>query len=164
MMHLSSKVTFRHELKPGDLGYIIYLHGSLYSQEYNFDSSFETYVAIPLVKFARSHTEKERLWIVEDSSGIVGTIAVVRDSDLQAQLRWLLLAPEIRGFGIGRKLMEEAISFSKECGYVSAFFWTVDILHEAAQLYRSLGFEITEEITHKIWGVRLCEQRYELKL
>ncbi len=163
-MSAASGITFRHDLRPGDLGYIIHLHGLLYSQEYNFDSSFETYVAVPLAEFARSHTDREQIWIAEDEGKIIGTIAVVTHSDLQAQLRWLLVLPQYRGSGLGRKLMTEAILFSREHGYTSAFFWTVNILRVAAQLYRKLGFKITEEITHRIWGVHLTEQRYELKL
>ena len=33
-------VTLRTELKPGDVGTIIYLHGTIYAHEYGFDPTF----------------------------------------------------------------------------------------------------------------------------
>ncbi len=38
-------ITIRTVLRPGDLGYLIYLHGHLYGNEYRYGISFETYVA-----------------------------------------------------------------------------------------------------------------------
>ncbi|MBI3788537.1 MAG: GNAT family N-acetyltransferase, partial [Ignavibacteriales bacterium] len=38
-------VTIRNNLVPGDLGYIIYLHGALYGKEYNFSIDAEMYIA-----------------------------------------------------------------------------------------------------------------------
>jgi len=163
-MKQNEEITIRNTIRSGDLGYLVYLHGILYAKEYGFDSSFETYVAIPLAEFIRSHTERERIWIVERRGEIVGSVAIVKVSDRQAQLRWLLLSPELRGRGIGKRLMEEAVSFSRECGYSSLFLWTVDLLQDAARLYTLLGFHLTEEKKHRVWGVDLTEQRYDLKL
>jgi len=163
-MKQNPQVVIRNDLKPGDAGYIIYLHGYLYSKEYGFDSNFEPYVAIPLAEFVMSHTDREKIWIVEREKEIVGSVAIVRYSDQLAQLRWLLLHPKIRGFGIGKNLVEEGIAFCRDCGYSSLFLWTVDILKEATQLYQSIGFKLTEQKTHEIWGIELTEQRYELVL
>jgi N-acetylglutamate synthase-like GNAT family acetyltransferase len=157
-------VIIRNETRPGDLGYLLYLHGSLYAKEYGFDNTFETDVAIAVTDFFRSYSGQERIWIVEHRDEVAGCIAIVKRADDAAQLRWFLLHPKIRGFGIGRQLINEAISFSKKCGYSSMFLWTADILTEAAHLYKSAGFSITGEKTHTRWGQRLTEQRYDLKL
>ena len=58
-------LSIRHEIKPGDIGYIIYLHGALYDEEYGYDSSFEAYVAKYLAEFAHKIKEREKLWIIE---------------------------------------------------------------------------------------------------
>lgn len=159
-----SGISIRHEIKPGDIGYIIYLHGYLYAEEYGYDSSFEAYVAIPLAEFAHSIKDREKIWIIENNNKIAGSMAIVEHSKSEAQLRWLLLHPDIRGHGLGKKLMDDAISFCRACGYASIFLWTEDLLDAATQLYISKGFILTEEKTHEIWGAELTEQRYELKL
>ena len=129
-----------------------------------WDHTFDAYVAIPLAEFARSQSPRERIWIVEDGEKIVGSVAIVKFSERAAQLRWLLLDPEVRGHGIGRKLVEEALDFCRDAGYSSVFLWTVNTLPIAAKLYRSVGFEQTEELTHELWGSMVTEVKYELLL
>ncbi len=46
-----SDISVRTELKPGDLGYVIYRHGKLYEEEYNYGITFETYVAVGMHEF-----------------------------------------------------------------------------------------------------------------
>ena len=65
MRKVPADVTIRTDLKPGDIGYVIYLHGVLYAEEYGFNHTFEPYVAGPLAEFARSHNHRERIWVVE---------------------------------------------------------------------------------------------------
>ena len=157
-------ISIRHTIKPGDIGYITYLHGTLYHQEYGYDSSFESYVAIHLAEFAEKINDREKIWIIEKDDNIVGSMAIVEHSKNDAQLRWLLLHPDIRGQGLGKQLMDDAITFCKDNHYSSIFLWTEDLLEAAAQLYRSSGFLLVEEKTHKIWGTKLTEQKYILRL
>jgi N-acetylglutamate synthase-like GNAT family acetyltransferase len=160
-----NEIQIREGLQPGDLGYITYLHGKIYSDEYGFDTTFEPYVAKPLSDFSLSKDfENQKIWIVEKNSQIVGSIAIVKHSESEAQLRWLILTKEVRGLGIGRQLLEKALNFCHEVGYHIVFLWTVSILESAAYLYSSYGFKKTEWKTHKIWGRELTEERYDLKL
>ena len=157
-------IHIRRGLRPGDLGYITYLHGKIYAEEYGFDTSFEPYVARPMSEFSLSDNPRNEIWIVEDDDEIVGCIAIVDAGDNLAQLRWLLLTKEYRGKGLGKQLIGLALDFCRAQGFSGVFLWTVDNLVEAAGLYTSRGFEITEENRHTIWGVMLNEQRYDLKL
>ena len=156
-------ISIRRDLRPGDVGYITYLHGILYADQ-SWDHTFDAYVAIPLAEFARSQSSGGRIWIVEDGERIVGSLAIVKFSEREAQLRWLLLIPEMRGQGIGRKLVEEALDFCRDAGYSSVFLWTVNTLPIAAKLYQSVGFRKTEELTHELWGRTVTEVKYELRL
>lgn len=157
-------VSIRNDLRPGDVGYITYLHGTLYAPEQGWDHTFDAYVALPLSQFAKSHLPRERIWIVEKDAKIVGCVAIVEFSKIDAQLRWLLLDPAVRGQGFGRVLVNEALDFCRDAGYSSVFLWTVANLPVAARLYESVGFEKTEEITHELWGSTVTEVKYELVL
>src|SRR5262249_58556699 len=110
-------ITLRTELRPGDLGAIIYLHGSIYARERGFDSTFEAYVAGPLAEFVCSPSPRQRLWIAERGERIVGCVAIVPASDSTAQLRWFLVDPSARGVGLGKRLLGEALDFCRGGGY-----------------------------------------------
>jgi GNAT superfamily N-acetyltransferase len=137
-----NSISIRHDMRPGDVGYITYLHAVLYAPQQGWDHTFDSYVAIPLAKFALSHSPRERIWIVEKEGRIVGCAAIVKFSEKEAQLRWLLLHPELRGRGLGRKLVDEAIAFCRDARYSTVFLWTVSTLPIAAKLYRSVGFSV----------------------
>ena len=106
-----------------------------------------------------------RLWLAELDGRLVGSIAIARRDSGQAQLRWFLLHPEERGLGLGRRLVEDALAFSRAAGYRSIFLWTVDPLITAARLYASVGFRRTETRPRtQLWGSILAEERYDLML
>jgi GNAT superfamily N-acetyltransferase len=158
-------ITIRNQLKPGDLGYITYLHGKIYSEEYGFDTTFEPYVARPMSDFSLSEDHsRQKIWVVEKDGVIVGCIAIVDSGSNEAQLRWLLLTKETRGKGLGKRLVKEAVDFCREKGYGNVYLWTIDALHTARALYERNGFVLTEKIRHIMWGVDVNEQRFDLRL
>jgi len=157
--------TIRNCLKPGDIGYVTCLHGSLYEKEYGYDQTFEAYVAGGLAESVQSFSpDKDRIWLAETNGRIVGSIAVVGRSKVDAQLRWFLADPDYRGLGIGKELLKDALQFCKERGYRTIFLWTTSELMEAGHLYTRFGFSKTEEKTREIWGKRVTEERYDLYL
>jgi ribosomal protein S18 acetylase RimI-like enzyme len=159
------RVRIRAGLRPGDIGYITYLHGILYAEEYHYDTTFDGYVALGIGEFAKAYNPgKDCLWVAEADGQIVGSIAIVGRPGGEAQLRWFLVHPAARGQGWGRALLEEALRFCREKGVGSVFLWTVGNLEAAVHLYRSVGFERTEQQTHHIWGQALTEERYDLSL
>lgn len=155
----------RTDIQAGDIGYIIYLHGMLYSQEYNLDHTFEGYVASGLGEFAKSFDQrKDRLWLAQESERIVGSIAIAGQADHTAQLRWFLVLPEARGSGLGGRLLGDALEFCRSSEFRSVFLWTLSDLKAAAHLYQRAGFHRTEQKTHEIWGTMRTEERYDLTL
>lgn len=154
----------RTELSIGDIGSIIYLHGILYAKEHGYDHTFEAYVAEPLGQFAKRSNNRERIWIVERHEKVVGSIALCEVSHEEAQLRWFLMSPELRGQGIGKRLIEHLIRFALEQGYTSISLWTVKGLEAAKNMYLSFDFVLTKEIEHFVWGSIHTEQAYTLEL
>jgi hypothetical protein len=57
-----------------------------------------------------------------------------------------------------------AVAFCKASGYSSEFLWTISGILVAENLYRSVGFERTQEIEHEMWGIVVTEVRYDLVL
>lgn len=157
-------VTLRTALVPGDIGSIVRLHGVLYAREQGFDPTFEAYVAGPLARFALAASDRERIWIAEREDRLVGCIAIVAGASEQAQLRWFLVDPEARGSGLGTRLLDEAVAFSRACPYRSIFLWTVGALEPAARLYTRAGFRRVDEKSGRMWGVDVVEEKYELTL
>ena len=155
-------ISIRIELRPGDLGYVIFLHGALYGREYGYGLQFETYVAKGLCEFYEMYNpERSRVWICEHEGRMIGFLLLM-DRGQAAQLRYFLIEPEYRGLGLGSKLMNLYMDFLRRCGYWASFLWTTHELTTAASLYRRVGFELTEEKESTSFGKPLREQRYDL--
>jgi N-acetylglutamate synthase-like GNAT family acetyltransferase len=160
-----SDIIIRTNLEPGDLGYVVHLHGSFYGKEYGYGIQFETYVARGIHEFYQQYDPaKDRLWICEHEGRIIGSLLLMHRGEDSAQLRYFMVLPEYQGIGLGKRLMELFMEFFRQCGYRSAYLWTVDELPAAAALYRRHGFRLTEEKPSTAFGKPLREQRYELVL
>ena len=81
------EILIRSELKPGDMGYVIYLHGTLYNQEYGYGLEFEKYVAKGVLEFWKNYDpRKDRVWICEHDGQIIGSLFLMNRGE-EAQLR-----------------------------------------------------------------------------
>ena len=157
-------ISIRTELRPGDLGYVIYLHGSLYGSEYGYGIQFERYVAKGLSEFYEQYDPKRsRVWVCEHNGRMIGFLLLM-DRGNAAQLRYFLIEPDYRGIGLGSKLLNLYMDFLREHGYKRSYLWTTHELSTAASLYKRLGFQLTEEKESTDFGKPLTEQRYDLVL
>jgi GNAT superfamily N-acetyltransferase len=157
-------ISIRTELRPGDIGYVTYMHGALYHKEYNYGLQFESYVAKGLCEFYEKYNpERNRIWACEHSNRMIGFLLLM-DRGNAAQLRYFLIDPEYRGIGLGSKLLNSYMDFLRECGYQESYLWTTHELTAAAALYKRLGFRLTEEKESNSFGKPLIEQRYALIL
>jgi N-acetylglutamate synthase-like GNAT family acetyltransferase len=154
----------RHDLRPGDLGRVLSLHGDLYARESGLDLTFEGYVAGTLAHFANPlEPQRERFWLAERAGQLVGCIAIIKHAADVAQLRWLLVDPSCRGQGLGRRLVAEAVAFARSAGYQRLFLDTLKEQLAAAALYRAAGFELVREERLTLWGQEVTDQRYEVR-
>ena len=157
-------VAIRSEIRPGDLGHIIWLHGILYNQEYQYGPSFESYVAGGLSEFYSQYdSKKDRVWICEFDDTIIGFLLIMHRSSLIAQLRFFILLPKFRGLGLGKLLMDRFMQFLREAQYEGAFLWTTNEQIRAASLYLLYGFRLTEQKESTAFGKLLTEQRYDFR-
>lgn len=157
-------ISIRTELRHGDLGYVVYMHGVLYGQEYGFGINFEMYVAEGLCEFYQQYDpERNRIWACEHNGRMIGFLLLI-DRGKAAQLRYFLIEPEYRGIGLGSKLLELYMGFLRECGYKESYLWTTHELDAAIYLYKRFGFKLTEEKESTSFGKALMEQRYDLIL
>lgn len=162
---MSTDIRLRTDIRTGDIGELIRLHGEVYAREYGWDWTFEAFAAGTFGRMAdRWDVARDRLWIAEQDGRVVGCIAILSVDDVTAQLRWFVVHPAARGAGLGRRLIEEAISFTRGAGYRRVFLWTMATLTTAAHLYRAHGFELTHQETVERWGAVLTEERYDLQL
>jgi N-acetylglutamate synthase-like GNAT family acetyltransferase len=157
-------IQIRTELQPGDMGYVIHLHGKLYNHEHEFGLAFEDYVIQSLHEFyTHYHPENNRVWMCEHESKIIGFLFLMNRGDA-AQLRYFLIDPDYRGIGLGKKLMELFMEFLHECGYKKCYLLTTDGLPASAHLYKGYGFKLTDEHESDAFGKPVKEQRYDLVL
>ena len=164
-MYQLNDIIIRNEIHAADVGYIIYLHGKFYKQEYDYGIEFEMYVAKGLVEFFEKYDDKkDRIWLCEYENKIIGSLVVMHRENHSAQLRYFLIKPEFRRLGLGKKLMELLLNFLKESHYNSCFLWTTNEQKFASNLYKKSGFVLTEEKFSNTFGKRVKEQRYDLRI
>jgi DNA-binding MarR family transcriptional regulator/GNAT superfamily N-acetyltransferase len=150
---------------PGDIGWVISRHGSLYAEEYGWDSRFEALVADIAGAFLKNFdSRRERCWIATMDGRPVGSAFLVRDSDEVARLRMLIVDPVARGRGLGTRLTQECIGFARAAGYARITLWTHSVLTAARHIYERAGFKIVTQGTHASFGKELVDETWELTL
>jgi DNA-binding MarR family transcriptional regulator/GNAT superfamily N-acetyltransferase len=151
--------------RPGDVGWVVQRHGEIYAREYDWNEEFEALVADIAAKFIRDlDPDRERCWIAERDGVRLGCIFLVAQDKTTAKLRLLLVEPEARGAGLGKRLIEECITFARGAGYRRIVLWTQSNLDAARHLYTNAGFRKTAEENHRSFGKDLVAETWTLKL
>lgn len=148
-------------LRPGDLGWVIARHGTLYAQEYGFNQRFEAMVA----RIAADYVDQldpahECAWIAELDDQPVGCVFIVqaRHEHTQApepgvaQLRMLLVEPQARGHGVGKMLTAQCETFARQAGYTRLRLWTNQALTAARAIYKASGYRLLSTEEHSNFG------------
>lgn len=158
------------DLGPGDLGWIVERHGVLYGEEYGWRGPFEGMCAGIVSDFSKNFDAKlEKGWIAEVDGVRAGCVLLVKDDPKAvkadvARIRLLLLERFARGMGLGRRLAEECVNFSRAKGYRRVTLWTHKELTAARAIYAKLGFVKTGEESHDDWHGKATSEFWDLDL
>jgi ribosomal protein S18 acetylase RimI-like enzyme len=98
---------------------------------------------------ARARAERAVVLVAVERDVVLGTATLELERTLEdaplagheARMRMLAVAPEWRGRGIGRKLVEACLERARAAGKTELRLHTMDVMVPAAGLYRSFGFE-----------------------
>jgi GNAT superfamily N-acetyltransferase len=147
---------------PGIIGRCIEMHATYYARETGFGAAFEATVAAALAEFfGRIDSSVNGFWRAVHSEQILGTVAIDgEDLSPSAHLRWFIVGDGLRGQGVGRGLLLEAIAFCERQNFHDMQLWTFRGLDAARRLYEANGFALAEERPGRQWGEKVMEQRF----
>jgi GNAT superfamily N-acetyltransferase len=155
----------RRELQPGDAEAIVALHERLYPAEHQRNDAFVAAVAESVAAAVeRGWPAGGGAWIVERDGKVAGSVGLTDEGDGVGKIRWVLLEPSLRGSGLGRRLIGEAVDRARELGMRRLELDTFSALRAAAKLYREAGFSVVSARDRSDWGPTITYQQYELDL
>ena len=153
------------EHRAGDLGWIVSRQAALYAEEYGWTTEYEALAAEIVAQFLKNlDPARERCWIAERNTARVGAVMIVKQSNTVAKLRLLHVERAARGLGIGKRLIDECILFSRTAGYQKITLWTQANLLAARHLYKTVGFTCVAQEPHHRFGKDLVAETWELAL
>ncbi len=148
---------------PGVIGGIAALHARHYAASHGFGAYFETKVARELGEFLqRLDPARDLFRCAVAGERVLGSIALdVGDADAQgcAHLRWFILDAALRGQGLGRSWLAEALAQARKAGCTGVYLWTLEGLDAAARAYAAAGFVEVERVSARQWGRSVTELR-----
>lgn len=108
-----------------------------------------------------SSFKRGRFDVLVDASGrIVGTVALAQITSTTCELRKMYLARDVRGNGLGRRLLDHALDIARRMGFQRVELETASVLRRAVALYERYGFQAC---THGHGSCR-CDLAYFLDL
>ena len=79
--------------------------------------------------------------VIEDKEGrLVGTYGLYPLGEATVELRKMYFVPHIRGFGLGRRVLDRAVLKARELGFKVIVLETISVLETAIHLYTRFGF------------------------
>jgi len=152
---------------PGVIGGVAALHALHYADSHGFGAFFEAKVARELGEFLQRMDPARdffRAAMAQDGR-VLGSIALdTQDMPGIAHLRWFILDASLRGQGLGRAWLVDALAAARRAGFTRCMLWTLDGLDAAAAIYAREGFVEAERVVATQWGRAVTELRLEAAL
>ena len=144
-------ITIRHDRREGDDDLIVALHRDGYAHEGPaFGPAFFPFVAKTVAEAQLGDNKNNRVWFAEAGRRTLGCAAMIDRGD-RGQLRWVIVLPEARAFGLGKQLVTLALAHAETLGCREVFLETTDGLDASMKLYERLGFEVRERTMAELW-------------
>lgn len=86
--------------------------------------------------------------IVDGDGNLLGTIGLCPLDAETCELRKMYFAPQLRGRGMGRYMLERTVKLARERGFKRMTLETASVLETAINLYTRFGFK-PHEIKHR---------------
>lgn len=91
-----------------------------------------------------------RFWVAEHAeAGVIGMVGVRGGADHRAKVRRLLVLPDYRNQGVGSGLVEQALGFCNDRGYIKVALDTQVDQKAAIALFKRFGFQLNRTKTVK---------------
>ncbi|KYH43769.1 GCN5 family acetyltransferase [Branchiibius sp. NY16-3462-2] len=92
--------------------------------------------------FTALQSPEVRLWVAQDASQIIGTVALARLTPVHEELKSMRTEPQRRGSGVGTQLLHHALTDARSRGIqqVSLETGSMEFFAPAHALYRKAGF------------------------
>ncbi|MCF6224431.1 MAG: GNAT family N-acetyltransferase [Flavobacteriaceae bacterium] len=84
------------------------------------------------------------IFFYQENDTILGTFALIKVTDSIFELGKMAVSPEVRGKGIGQKLMQFCIAFSKKNKWDKLILYSNTKLENSIYIYRKFGFNKIE--------------------
>ena len=105
-------------------------------QDKEVDAMFDTY-----------NNDRSSYFVIERNQQILGGggIAPLEGAEPHiCELKKMYFLPDLRGFGVGKKLLSLCLKRAKELGYTHCYLETLKRMHEANSLYQKFGFQLLD--------------------
>lgn len=157
------ELTIVEGYQTGMIGDISALHARTHGPIVGFGPAFESVVSQAMAEFMpRLAKPVNNCWSVLENGRVVASITIDGEDlgNNLAHLRWFILEDDLRGRGLGRRLLDQALAHSDRLGFDEIHLWTLKGLDAARQLYERNGFVLVDEYQGDQWGKMVTEQKF----
>ena len=150
----------------GDASWVAQRHSEYYSENHGFSLAFEALVTSIVSEFITNFdSNRELCTIAWSGNRRVGSIFCKKSENPDiAKLRLFFVEPDLRGLGVGRRLLDDCISFAKDRGYRAITLMTHASQKTARAMYEKAGFVCTETHPDESFAPGATEETWELNL
>jgi ribosomal protein S18 acetylase RimI-like enzyme len=157
------------EYPPGLIGTIASLFDRSIAATHGVDWTLDVMIAEQQCEFFRRFdAQRDRVWVAMDGNIPRGGLTIdgprSETGRHSARLRFFILDEGLRGHGLGRRMVSEAMRFCQEKRYERVYLTTLPGLDAALHLYQEQGFALVSEASGSFHGTRYVEQKLECKI